>query len=108
MKKSISLSFLIISFFINVSFGQVKKAHPYLFFTRERIEILQKRIKTDTSIANNWQEVLKEADLALTRSDARNKVDYLSLAYLMTRDIKYADKVKEVLNTLCQTNLVEC
>ncbi|MFD1818971.1 protein of unknown function [Pseudarcicella hirudinis] len=101
MKKSISLSFLIISFFINVSFGQVKKAHPYLFFTRERIEILQKRIKTDTSIANNWQEVLKEADLALTRSDARNKVDYLSLAYLMTRDIKYADKVKEVLKTLC-------
>ncbi|MFP5041948.1 heparinase II/III family protein [Parasediminibacterium sp. JCM 36343] len=75
--------------------------HPYLFFTPNKLAILKQRIQTDTSISNNWASIIKEADGLLIKGDAKAKIDWLSLAYLMTNDKKYADKVKDILIKLC-------
>ena len=75
--------------------------HPYLFFTNDKVSLLKERIKTDTSISNNWNSILSEADNLLAKGDAVDKIDWLSLAYLVTKENKYADKVKSVLLKLC-------
>lgn len=75
--------------------------HPYLFFTREKLTVLKDRIRTDTFIARNWNSIRDEADALLAKGDAKGKIDYLSLAYLVTGEHAYADKVKEVLLKLC-------
>ncbi|RXK86832.1 heparinase II/III domain-containing protein [Filimonas effusa] len=75
--------------------------HPYLFFTKEKVSLLQQRIKNDSFIATNWNSILSEANELLVKGDARAKIDYLSLAYLVTHETKYAAKVKEVLLRLC-------
>ncbi|MVT09305.1 heparinase II/III domain-containing protein [Chitinophaga tropicalis] len=75
--------------------------HPRLFFTGQKVSRLKERIRTDTAISNNWNEVKAEADKLLTTGNAVARIDYLSLAYLMTDDKRYADKVKETLQKLC-------
>ena len=75
--------------------------HPFLFFTNDKISLLKVRIKTDTSISNNWNSIINEADGLLTKGDAKAKIDWLSLAYIVTKDTRYADKVKQVLLKLC-------
>jgi hypothetical protein len=75
--------------------------HPYLFFTKDRIATLQQRIQSDTFIRNNWTAILTEADAVLTKGDAKGKIDYLSIAYLVTHEQKYAAKVRDVLLKLC-------
>lgn len=75
--------------------------HPYLFFTRDKLSVLKERIKTDTFIAGNWNSILGEANALLQKGDAKAKIDYLSLAYLITGEAKYANKVKEVMLKLC-------
>lgn len=74
---------------------------PHLFFTKERMDLLKQRIGTDTSIAGNWKEILQEADNLLKGGNAKAKIDYLSLAYLVTGKKEYADKIKESLLQLC-------
>lgn len=75
--------------------------HPYLFFTNERIESLKTRIKNDTLTASNWSFILRQADNLLEKGNADDKIDYLSLVYLMTGEQKYAEKVKSILMKLC-------
>lgn len=95
--KKILLSLFFISFF----YWADAQKHPYLFFTKEKTDQLKARIKTDTSINNNWKGILLVADSQLDKGDAKGKIDYLSLAYLITGERKYGDKVKEVLLKLC-------
>ena len=87
--------------FINAENLQAQLRHPYLYFTNERVSMLKERIKTDTSISNNWNTILSEANNLLTKGDAAENIDWLSLAYLVTKESKYADKVKSVLLKLC-------
>ena len=94
---------LSIILFFAVSFANAQK-HPYLFFTKDKVDQLKNRMKTDTLINNSWKHILSEADALLIKGDARVKIDYLSLAWLVTGDRKYADKVKSVLVTLCSQN----
>jgi hypothetical protein len=75
--------------------------HPYLFFGKNKTDQLKLKIKTDTAINNNWKSILSQADALLIKGDAKAKIDYLSLAFLVTGEQKYADKVKEVLLKLC-------
>ncbi|QIP14262.1 DUF4962 domain-containing protein [Spirosoma aureum] len=91
---------------LSLSVQAQKPSHPYLFFSKERLETLTNRIKTDTAIARNWNDIRQEADNLLTNGDrgdgqARTKIEWLALAYLMTTEKKYADKVKDVLIRLC-------
>jgi hypothetical protein len=75
--------------------------HPYLIFTNERIEVLKKRIKSDTAMAANWQELRAAADGFLIKGNVKDNLDYLSVVWLVTGEKKYADKIKEVLLKLC-------
>lgn len=75
--------------------------HPYLFFTKQRLDLLKSRIKTDTAMSSNWKSILSVADNLLIKGDAKAKIDYLSLAWLMTGDRRYGVKVKELLLSLC-------
>jgi hypothetical protein len=81
----------------------IAQKHQNLFFTPERITLLKKRIETDTEIRKNWEEAISVAKLQLQKPDL-DKIDYLSLAYLMTGEQMYADKVKEQLLKLCTRN----
>lgn len=75
--------------------------HPYLFFGKDKIDQLKLKIKTDSTTSTNWKSILAEADALVVKGDAKAKIDYLSLAFLVTAEQKYADKVKEVLLKLC-------
>ncbi len=97
----VTLYILTISFSIKVYGQQITLKHPYLYFTPTKVNILKERIKSDTSISNNWNSILAEANNLLTKGDAAENIDYLSLAYLVTNETKYADKVKSVLLKLC-------
>lgn len=77
------------------SFSQ-KIKHPSLLFTPERIQTAKQRMKTDTAMVAGWNEIKKAADDNLTKNDLL-KCDYLSLAYLMTGEKKYAEKVRDIL-----------
>jgi hypothetical protein len=91
---------LCLSLVFAVFFAHGQK-HPYLFFTKDKVDQLKNRMKTDTLINNSWKHMLSEADDLLIKGDAKAKIDYLSLAYLVTGEEKYAGKVKEVLLKLC-------
>src|SRR5687768_14219538 len=93
------ITFIVLSCLCCHAVAQSKR--PHLFFTKERLELLKQRIGTDTSIAGNWKEILHEADNLLKGGNAKAKIDYLSLAYLVTGKKEYADKIKESLLQLC-------
>ena len=70
--------------------------HPSLLFTPERVEAARKSLSGDTAMASAWDKIKAEADLQLTKGDVR-KLEYPALAYQMTGDTRYADKIREVL-----------
>jgi hypothetical protein len=70
--------------------------HQNLFFTKSKIEELQKRIKSDPETANNWNDIYKEATVQLTKKD-HSKIDYLALAYLVTGEKPFAEATKKTL-----------
>lgn len=70
--------------------------HPSLLFTPQRVEAAKKAVGTDTAMAAAWQKILAEADVQLQKGDVR-KLEYPALAYQMTGDKKYSDKIREVL-----------
>lgn len=81
---------------VALSSSAQKIKHPSLLFTPERVQQAKQHIKSDPKKAAAWDELKKKADAALNKNDL-NQTDVLSLAYLMTEEKKYADKVKEIL-----------
>ena len=73
-----------------------KVKHPSLFYTPELIAKAKQRMTSDTTMQAAWLSILKVADAELERCDL-NKVEFLSLAYLMTGDTRYGDKLREIL-----------
>ena len=69
---------------------------PALFYTPERIALAKQRMANDSVLAGAWEEIRQTAEKELERTRI-DKADYLSLAYLMTGDVRYADKLKEIL-----------
>lgn len=91
------LFFVLCLIFISFSGLSAQKInHPALLFTANRIELAKQRIKEDPSMARAWKEIQQKADELLSKNDLM-KTDYLSLAYLMTGEQKYAEKTKEIL-----------
>ncbi|RDB03872.1 heparinase II/III domain-containing protein [Runella aurantiaca] len=93
MKKFIIICLSCLLF--KVTLGQQKKAHPYLFYTNERVKQTQERIKSDTLMAKAWQTMLLQATKSLETKGGNLEV--ITLAYRMTGDKKYAEKVKTLL-----------
>jgi len=76
-----------------VSQGNRLSNHPYLFFTKDRIQHLKERIKTDTAMARAWSDMKSKADRSLSEGKGGN-METLSLAWCMTGDKKYADATR--------------
>lgn len=79
---------------VNIMAQKIK--HPTLLFTESEIQSAKQRLKSDTSYVRNWNEIKRIADERI-KGNSINHIDYLSLAYLMTGQEKYADKVSEIL-----------
>lgn len=73
-----------------------KVKHPSLLYTPERIQAAKKRMAGDARYAEYWQQIRKAADEKLQKRNLKD-AEYFSLAYLMTHEKKYADKLKEIL-----------
>lgn len=92
--KRIFLTLTVIAAFAVSVCAAIK--HPSLLFTPQRVEAAKKAVGTDTAMAAAWQKILAEADVQLQKGDVR-KLEYPALAYQMTGDKKYSDKIREVL-----------
>ena len=80
--------------FLCFAFVQAQKIkHPALLYTPERIQQVKQRIVNDLKMAEAWASIKKTADEQLQKKNL-SKADYLALAYLMTDEKKYADKLK--------------
>ena len=88
------LLFLLLTLTASLSAAAIK--HPSLLFTPARVAAAREAIKSDTAMASAWQKILAEADAQLVKGDVR-RLEYPTLAYQMTGDRRYADKIREVL-----------
>lgn len=101
MKNTLLLAAFLI---VNSLFAQSKKAHPYLFYTKEKTDALQKRIQTDTQVARVWRNMLDRTDKSLDEKISvgrggreNNQLESTTLAYCMTGNKKYAERAKKIL-----------
>lgn len=93
MKK---LNIVLILFFYMYLANAQNTRHPYLIFTKQKIDFAKSKVKSDTTMARCWKDIRKVADTNINTNDI-SRLDYLSLAYLMTDNNKYSDAVKRVL-----------
>ncbi|MDE5584902.1 MAG: heparinase II/III family protein [Muribaculaceae bacterium] len=77
-------------------------SHPSMLFTPQRIEEAKKMIKTDPARDEAWKSILSQADALLEKNDIR-KMEYLALAYQMTGDKRYGDKLRTMLLDIAKT-----
>ena len=66
--------------------------HPSLLYTPQRIQQVKQRMQNEPKLQEAWEDIQKTADEALQKKDF-NRLDYLSLAYLMTDNKEYADVI---------------
>ena len=94
MKRIVLLVSVMLCSICSIYAQRVK--HPSLLYTQERISQVKQRMKTDSILSEGWNEIRQTADKEL-KGKSLNKAEYLSLAYLMTGEKQYSDKLKEVL-----------
>lgn len=73
-----------------------KMKHPSLLYTPERIEQAKQRMKSEPSMAKAWKELKTDCEKRL-KAKKLVDLDYLSLAYLMTKERRYSDCIKDIL-----------
>jgi hypothetical protein len=73
-----------------------QKAHPYLFYTPQRVTRLKERIKTDTLLSRSWNTIKQHCDDWLSKPKG-GSMEELALAYAMTADSRYAERAKALL-----------
>ena len=99
MKKTITAILLLTMCAVGAS---AKIKHPSLLFTPARVEAARKAMRSDSVMAASWEHIKAEADRQLAKGDVR-KLEYPALAYLMTADKAYAEKIREVLLKTAKT-----
>ena len=92
--KKILTAVLLIATLVSAS-AQTQK-RPYLLMTEARTEAAKQRLKNDQMLNDAWKNIREFADKNIKSNDI-NKLEHLSLAYLMTGDDKYGDAVKRIL-----------
>lgn len=73
-----------------------KITHPSLLFTPQKVAEAKERVKTDTVQASAYKSIMERADQLLGKNDVR-QMEYLALAYQLTGDKKYSDKLRTML-----------
>ena len=74
-----------------------KDKSSFAFVHPQRIQQVKQRMQNEPKLQEAWEDIQKTADEALQKKDF-NRLDYLSLAYLMTDNKEYADVIKEILS----------
>lgn len=80
-----------------------KISHPSLLFTPERVQAAKKAIANDPDRQQAWKQILDKADAEVGKKGDVMNLDYLALAYQMTGDKRYGDKIKEMLLLTSET-----
>lgn len=93
MRRFLVLCIVVLS---ALSLWAQKMDHPSLLYTQERIEQAKQRMKSDPSMAKAWKELKAECEKRVKAKKLAD-LDYLSLAYLMTKEHRYSDRIKEIL-----------
>ena len=82
--------------------------HPYLLFTAEQIAGLKERLPQEPALAQAWAGVLADANRAVEPAAPGGRagapggaMETLCLAYRMTGEKKFADKIRELLLRQC-------
>lgn len=96
MRKALIIAVSALLALSGEAFAAQKIKHPSLLFTPDRIEKSVRAAKNDSTYSAAWQKIKTEADLQLEKGDIR-KLEYPALAYLVTGDRRYAEKIREVL-----------
>ena len=101
MRKNtlLALSLLCASFM--ASEAEVIK-HPSLIITPERVAAAKEMMKSDAARQQGWKAIQKRADELLSKDDYHN-IEYLALAYMMTGQKKYSDKIIDLLKKASET-----
>lgn len=73
-----------------------KIKHPSLLFTPKVVAEAKDRVNIDTVQANACKSIMEKADHLLDKNDVR-QMEYLALAYQLTGDEKYAEKLRTML-----------
>lgn len=76
--------------------------HPSLLFTPQRVKAAASAARNDSVMQQAMQSILSTADDQLSRNDIM-KMEYLALAYQLTDDHRYCDKLKEMLQNIAKT-----
>lgn len=92
MKKTILLCLSCVC--LSTVFAQ-KKAHPYLYYTKERVQQTKERIQNDTVVARVWNTMRQRSDKSL--NDKGGNLETITLTYCLTGEKKYAEKAKSLL-----------
>jgi hypothetical protein len=72
--------------------------HPRIFHTDARIAALKERIATEKFSADAWAAILAQAEKTLREKSSRAETtDTLSLAWRMTGDRRFAEKIRAIL-----------
>lgn len=77
--------------------------HPSLLFTPERVAAAKKAVQNDTVMQRAWESIKSVADKQLEGKGDIMKLEHLALAYQMTGEKKYADKIKDMLLATAKT-----
>lgn len=77
--------------------AQAAIKHPSLLFIPERVNTAKAALKSDSAMQNAWRVIRAEADRQVEGKGDVRRLEYPALAYMMTGDRKYADKIKDVL-----------
>ena len=96
MRKALIIAVSALLALAGEAFAAQKIKHPSLLFTPDRIEKSVRASKNDSTYSAAWQKIKAEADLQLEKGDIR-KLEYPALAYQVTGDRRYAEKIREVL-----------
>jgi hypothetical protein len=85
------------------SLAQTIKAHPYLYYTNERIDKLREKIKTDSILASGVSKITSYCEQWISASKGGD-MEQFAFMYCFTGDKKYADKAKQLLTDIVNKN----
>ncbi len=81
-----------------VNFNLQAQQHRYLLHTDANISRLKEQIKNDPEVKKAWENQLKKAEEILTRERwGASDLQELGLAYRMTSDARFGEKIKKIL-----------
>lgn len=84
--------------------ADAKIAHPSMLFTPARVSQAKQALSTDSARIAAWQTIKAEADRQVDKGADVRKLEYLALAYQLTGDKHYSDRLKE---SLLRTSEIE-